>query len=142
VIDADGNGNTADAGAMWTVGETFSDPANSITVSISSATATGFQVSIITLPFRTISGYVRTSTGTGISNVVMNGMPHIPATDANGYYSDQVINGWSGTITPSKAGYVFSPTSRTYSNIQGDQTDQNYTATLNYQIYLPMIIHN
>lgn len=46
VIDADGNGNTGDAGAMWTVGEKFSDAANKIYVTVVSATATGFKVSI------------------------------------------------------------------------------------------------
>ena len=46
VVDADGNGNTGDAGAMWTVGETFRDAANNISVSVISATATGFQVNI------------------------------------------------------------------------------------------------
>jgi len=46
VIDADGNGNTGDAGGQWTVGETFSDTTNGIFVTVASATATGFQVSI------------------------------------------------------------------------------------------------
>ncbi len=44
VIDPDNNGNTGDAGAQWTVGETFTDAANKITVTIQSATATGFVV--------------------------------------------------------------------------------------------------
>jgi M6 family metalloprotease-like protein len=46
VIDTDGNGNTGDAGAMWTVGETFSDVANIIYVTVNSMTATGFVVTI------------------------------------------------------------------------------------------------
>jgi M6 family metalloprotease-like protein len=46
VIDIDGNGNTGDAGAMWTVGETFSDAENQVTVSIDSATASGYVVTI------------------------------------------------------------------------------------------------
>ena len=46
VIDDDGNGNTADAGAMWVVGETFVDVANNISVQVNSATATGFEVNI------------------------------------------------------------------------------------------------
>ena len=48
VIDADGNGNTGDAGAMWTVGETFTDSLNGISVYVSASTATGYQVSITT----------------------------------------------------------------------------------------------
>ena len=46
IVDVDGNYNTGDAGAMWTAGETFTDIANSISVTVNSATATGFQVSI------------------------------------------------------------------------------------------------
>lgn len=46
VIDADGNGDTGDAGAMWTVGETFYDIANDISVNVISTTATGFQIKI------------------------------------------------------------------------------------------------
>lgn len=48
VLDVDGNGNTGDAGAMWTVGETFHDALNDITVSVDSATATGFVVTVAT----------------------------------------------------------------------------------------------
>ena len=34
VVDPDGNGNPNDAGAMWTTGEVFTDPANGISVAI------------------------------------------------------------------------------------------------------------
>ena len=50
VIDADGNGNTADAGAMWLPGETFVDSINGITVTVNSATATGYVVTIDSRP--------------------------------------------------------------------------------------------
>jgi M6 family metalloprotease-like protein len=46
VVDVDHNGDPNDAGAMWTPGETFTDPANGITVTIDAQTATGFQVTI------------------------------------------------------------------------------------------------
>jgi hypothetical protein len=46
VIDQDGDCNTADAGAMFTPGETYSDPVNGIYVSIDSATETGYVVTI------------------------------------------------------------------------------------------------
>ena len=48
VVDADGNGNTGDAGAMWTVGETFSDVANGISVRVDSQSGTSFVVTITT----------------------------------------------------------------------------------------------
>ncbi|MBE0585905.1 MAG: hypothetical protein IH612_19365 [Desulfofustis sp.] len=46
VIDIDGNGDTGDNGAMWVAGETFSDPANKISVEVLSATATGFDIQV------------------------------------------------------------------------------------------------
>jgi WD40 repeat protein len=77
-----------------------------------------------------ISGYVKTSGGSGISGVTMSGLPGNPSTDSNGYYNASVWHNWSGTVTPSKAGYTFIPASRTYSNdIAGDQAGQNYTPT-------------
>jgi hypothetical protein len=74
----------------------------------------------------TISGYVRTSGGTGISGVTMSGLPNSPSTDGSGYYGASVSYGWSGTVTPSKTGCTFSPASRSYSNLRGDQTGQDY----------------
>ncbi len=46
VVDVDGNGNTGDAGAIWTVGETFVDAANRITVAVNAATTTGFVITV------------------------------------------------------------------------------------------------
>jgi len=48
--------------------------------------------------------------------------------DVSGNYSFQVPSGWSGTVTPSKSGYVFSPPSKTYSNVVAGLTGENYTA--------------
>jgi hypothetical protein len=47
VVDVDNNGDPNDAGAMWTPGETFTDLANGITVSVNAATTTGFEVTIL-----------------------------------------------------------------------------------------------
>jgi M6 family metalloprotease-like protein len=46
VIDADGNGVTSDAGAMWTVGETFTDAAHGISVEINATSVSGFHMDI------------------------------------------------------------------------------------------------
>jgi hypothetical protein len=79
----------------------------------------------------TISGYVRNPSGIGISGVDMGGVPpqenHF--TDANGFYSVTVAYGWSGTVIPAKSGYVFSPPSRTYSNVTSNQSNQDYVGT-------------
>ncbi|MFP5247276.1 MAG: Ig-like domain repeat protein, partial [Thermoanaerobaculia bacterium] len=48
VVDPDGNFNTGDAGAIWTAGETFTDGANGVQVTVNSATATGYSVTINT----------------------------------------------------------------------------------------------
>ena len=76
-----------------------------------------------------ISGYVRTSGGTGISGVTMSGLTGNPSTAADGSYTGTVNYGWSGTVTPTKAGYTFSPGSQGYSNVSSNQT-QNYTGAL------------
>jgi hypothetical protein len=77
----------------------------------------------------TISGKVSVG-GDGLSNVVMNGLPRNPTTNASGYYSAIMDEGWSGTVTPTKAGYTFSPSSQTYTDVSSDQTGEDYTATI------------
>jgi hypothetical protein len=60
--------------------------------------------------------------------------------DADGSYSFNVSDNWSGTVTPSKAGYTFSPVNRPYTNVLANQTGQDYTATaITYRIYLPLV---
>ncbi len=66
VIDIDGNGNTNDAGAIWTVGETFSDTVNGITVTVVSATATGYVVNANNQSFAT--RYYVATTGSDAGN--------------------------------------------------------------------------
>jgi len=79
-----------------------------------------------------ISGHVRTSGGTGIASVVMTGLPGNPATGADGFYSVQLSPGFTGTVTPSKAGYVFTPPMTAYAGVPTDLV-QDYTAAL--QVY-------
>lgn len=78
----------------------------------------------------TISGYVRTGSGTGISGVVMNGLPGNPSTSGSGYYAAAVTHGWTGTVNPTKAGYSFTPSSRIHSNVTSNQSNQDYTGSL------------
>ncbi|KKM70126.1 hypothetical protein LCGC14_1443850, partial [marine sediment metagenome] len=72
-----------------------------------------------------ISGTV-TNGGSGLSGVVLNGLPGNPATDANGNYSAEVAAGWSGNVTPVKSGYAFSPSSQNYDNVTSNQAGQDY----------------
>ncbi|MGC1375586.1 MAG: DNRLRE domain-containing protein [Anaerolineales bacterium] len=49
--------------------------------------------------------------------------------DTNGDYIFTLPrNSWSGVVTPSKSGYVFTPTIKNYTSISTDQSAQNYTA--------------
>lgn len=77
-----------------------------------------------------ISGYVRTETGGGVGGVTVTFSEGegTATTDQAGYYSRNVSYGWSGTATPSKTGYAFTPPSRSYTTVTSDQTGQNYTA--------------
>jgi hypothetical protein len=81
-----------------------------------------------TLLTYTISGTV-TVGSTGLAGVIMSGLPGNPVTGADGSYAATVNNGFSGTVTPTLAGYTFEPPYRTYSPVSSDQTNQNYAAT-------------
>ena len=50
VVDVDNNGDPNDAGAMWAVGEIFTDAENDIQISIDAAYDTGYRVTINTNP--------------------------------------------------------------------------------------------
>ena len=50
VVDIDNNGDTNDEGAMWTVGEVFTDLENNLQVSIDAAWSTSYRVTINTNP--------------------------------------------------------------------------------------------
>ena len=62
-----------------------------------------------------------------LPGVVMKGLPEDPTTSSNGYYIGRVPPGWSGTVTPTLAGYNFSPSSETYTSVTSNQAT-NYTA--------------
>jgi hypothetical protein len=51
-------------------------------------------------------------------------------TNNNGYYSHEVQDGWSGTVTPSIGCYSFTPSNIPYSNLHNDQSDQNYNSEM------------
>lgn len=70
----------------------------------------------------TISGSV------GIPGVMMQGLPGNPVSASDGTYEATVLYGWTGTVTPTKEGYVFNPASRIYSEVTSSQDNQNYTA--------------
>ncbi|MGA2094344.1 MAG: hypothetical protein ABSH16_13225, partial [Sedimentisphaerales bacterium] len=84
---------------------------------------------IVPVVHYTISGRV-TSGASGLDAVTMAGLPGNPVTAGGGYYSALVNSGWSATVTPAKAGYIFEPNSYTYANVNHDYNNMNYAATL------------
>jgi uncharacterized repeat protein (TIGR03803 family) len=79
---------------------------------------------------RTISGAVYVDENP-LPDVVMNGLPGNPVTNASGQYTGTVNYGWTGTVTPYKAGYTFTPPSRSYSNVTVNQVNQDYSYSIN-----------
>jgi hypothetical protein len=76
-----------------------------------------------------ISGYVRSDSGSGISRVTLTFTDGgSTTTDNSGFYSKTVTYGWSGMVTPSKSSYSFEVLSRSYSSVEADLPDQDYTA--------------
>ncbi|HEY3310836.1 MAG TPA: PA14 domain-containing protein [Anaerolineales bacterium] len=74
----------------------------------------------------TISGNVG-SPNTQLTTM-LNGQSKSVFSNTSGEYLIKVPHGWSGTITPSNPGYIFSPTSTSYSNLSENQINQNYLA--------------
>jgi len=62
----------------------------------------------------------------GLPGVIMKGLPGEPVTDDRGAYSVSVSYDWSGTVTPTKEGYIFTPASKVYTRVVSDLTNQNY----------------
>jgi hypothetical protein len=109
VVDVDGNRNPSDAAAMWTPGETFSDAANGIRVSVGAATATGFQVTVDYDPPPILS---TTIVGRGFIFADPSGMPTCSAPTCHETYPagtrlalwpepepGWLFDGWSGACT-------------------------------------------
>ncbi|MHC4643546.1 MAG: carboxypeptidase-like regulatory domain-containing protein, partial [Planctomycetota bacterium] len=76
-----------------------------------------------------ISGYVLKADGGGMEGtaVTANNGGGSSVTNSSGYYEITVPYNWSGMVSVSKVGYVFIPPNRTYSNLTGNWSNQNYT---------------
>ncbi len=74
----------------------------------------------------TLSGIV---TGTDGVTVTLSGQASdIQVVNDGGSYSFMVTEGENYTVTPTKAGYLFTPASKAFNNVTSDKT-QNFTAT-------------
>ncbi len=67
---------------------------------------------------------------TRMEGVVMEGLPGNVITGSNGTYRAIVDYGWNGTVTPTKVGYIFTPTIKPYSAVTRNQMNQDYRGTL------------
>jgi hypothetical protein len=75
-----------------------------------------------------------------VSSSYFTGFPRTASADGGGNYAFVVTANWSGTVTPSRSGYIFAPANRTYTNVLTGQTDQNYTAAIACYFYLPLVV--
>jgi len=75
-----------------------------------------------------ISGYILEPNGIPIESVSVlpDSGTSSGITDPNGYYEVPAPHKWSGTVTPTKTGYMFGPAKRTYSNVTTDKLSQDY----------------
>jgi RHS repeat-associated protein len=92
------------------------------------ATSNGFNVS------PTVSGTV-TNGGSGLVgvSVVLNGTA-CGTTVAGGGWGCFVPLGWSGTVVPSLGGYLFTPASRSVSNVTNHVNSQNFATAAAIQV--------
>ncbi len=149
-----GNAGVAGATMTYTGGSTVADGSGIYTITIPynwsgtvTPTLAGYTFAPVNQTYsnvlanQTAQDYVATpvtftiSGNTGVSGVTLtytDGSLKTATSDGTGSYSFSVSYNWNGTVTPSLAGYTFSPPSRPYTNVLADQTLQNYAATANF----------
>ncbi|HMH17687.1 MAG TPA: RHS repeat-associated core domain-containing protein [Burkholderiales bacterium] len=81
------------------------------------------------VPAYTLTGTVAVGTTptAGVAFAANNG-GICTASNASGQYSCTVPQGWTGSVTPSLSGYGFTPASRAYSSLAGNQAAQDFAA--------------
>jgi hypothetical protein len=99
------------------------------TISDSNYQGSALDTMIIHLSTYTVSGVVTVGVSP-LAGVTMNGLPGNPVTDGDGKYAATVDEGFEGTVVPTKEGYTFAPENRDYANVNADQTNQDFVATL------------
>jgi len=87
-----------------------------------------FSVSQSGVSVYSISGYMKDSLGNGISGVTVSctGAGSY-TTSSSGYYVFTNLVSGNYTVTPSKTGWVFIPSNRSYSPLNSNQSNQNFT---------------
>lgn len=80
------------------------------------------------LVYHAISGHIARDSGVPVAEVAVYGSFYEAHTDAQGDYSVQVLDHWTGFILPSKQGYSFEPAYRSYNSVSADIGGQDYLA--------------
>lgn len=135
------NGSVNQANYSATAGRTAINDCTNPSSFLTNGSPGGLYIDSVGTPGATISFHYGGPTGSGVYEIAGNaGTPgatlsymdcsaKTAAADGSGHYSFKVSSGWSGSVTPSKPGYVFSPPSRLYGNVLADQLNQDFTAT-------------
>ena len=91
-------------------------------------------VNFATATSHAVSGTI-TRDGVALSGAAVAGSngASCTSTNASGQYTCAVLPGWSGTVTPSFAGHLFTPASRSYTNVTAAQSAQGYVAQAAFQ---------
>jgi len=89
----------------------------------------GFQA---TLQKMTIAGRIISDKQEPVADIYVLAEPGgiTAPTNANGEYELEVDYRWRGRVTPTREGYNFRPTSKSYPMMTRDQANQNYTAVV------------
>jgi len=118
-------------------GWSFAPASRSYTPLTSTQTAQDFTATP-PAPTYVISGYVRDAQNNGISGVTVTlsgAGSRSTTTGTSGAYAFTGLSSGTYTVTPSRTGYVFTPASRSYSPLDADQVNQNFTgAAITYAI--------
>lgn len=75
-----------------------------------------------------LTGCPAISGNAGVAGATINYTGGSTTANGSGNYTFDVPPGWSGTVTPSRQCYNFTPANRSYNNIRANQPGQNYTA--------------
>lgn len=109
----------------------YNQAGNSAPSNIASLAATAtVQVSGLVSTFNAATATNTPLAGVTVTFATTGGVPapFTVLTDATGAYTSPVPNGWSGTVTPTLAGYAFTPVGLTYAALALNMTGQNFVA--------------
>ena len=101
----------------------------STAVTISGANQTGKNFTATSTATYSISGTVSGATASGVTMSLTGAATATTTTDTSGNYTFSGLANGSYTVTPSKSGYAFSPTSTAVTISGANQTGKNFTAT-------------